>query len=496
MSTIPFSQVVQVVPSVLSANGQAVDLNGLVLTQNADAPYGSILQFATAADVQSYFGASSTEAEIANVYFNGYTNGTSLPGNLLMTRYPESAIAGWLRSGSLANVTLGDLQTYTGTLAITVGGVVKTSGTINLSGATSFSNAASIIQAAFTSPGFTVAYESTQSAFVFTTTTTGASATMSYAATGTLATNLKLTAATGAILSQGADAGVPAEFMAGIINQNQNWATFMTTWEPVLSEKEEFAQWSNSVQPRYLYVCADSDANVLVANSTSTFGNYLQTNELIGTCPIYGNYTHAAFVCGFAASLDFTRLNGRATLCFKSQAGLVPSVSNASQYAAVLSNGYNCYGAFGSNNPANNTNWFTPGSVSGNWLWADTYLNQIWLNANLQLAMVNLLTQVGAVPYNSQGNSLIYSAALDPINAAKNFGAIRSGLNVSAAQAAEIQYVLGFNAAPTLASQGFYLQILEATAQTRAARQSPPITLYYQDGEAVQQITLASIAIQ
>lgn len=496
MSTIPFSQVVKVVPSVLSANGQAVDLNGLVLTQNAEAPYGSILQFATAADVQNYFGATSTEAAIANVYFAGFTNCTQLPGALYMTRYPEVAIAGWLRSGSLAGVTLGQLQAFTGTLAITVAGVVKTSGTINLSGATSFSNAATIIQAAFTSPGFTVTYDSTQSAFVFTTTTTGVTQTMSYAATGTLATELKLTAATAAVLSQGADIADPATFMAGIINQNQNWATFMTTWEAQSAEKQAFAQWSNSVQPRYLYVCQDSDPNVLVAASTSTFGDYLQTNQLIGTCPIFGDYTHSAFVCGYAASLDFTRLNGRATLCFKAQSGLVPSVANASEYAAVLSNGYNCYGAFGSNNPANNTNWFTPGSVSGKWLWADTYLNQIWLNANLQLALVNLLTQVTAVPYNAQGNSLIYSAALDPINAALNFGAIRTGINVSAAQAAEIQFVLGFNAAPTIASQGFYLQILEATASTRAARQSPPITLYYQDGEAVQQITLASIAIQ
>ena len=496
MSTIPFSQVVQVVPSVLSANGIAVDLNGLVLTQNALAPYGTVLNFADAADVQSYFGAGSNEATVANIYFNGYQNGTQLPGSLLMTRYPEVAIPGWLRSGSMASVTLGQLQTFTGTLAITIAGVVQTSGTINLSAATSFSSAASIIQSGFTSPGFTVAYNSTQSAFVFTTIATGATQTVGFAATSTLATNLRLTQATGAIASQGADAGTPAGFMANILTQNQNWATFMTVWEASLTEKEAFAQWSNSASPRWLYVCQDSDVNVLTANNTITFGNYLQVNELIGTCPIYGDLTHAAFVCGFAASLNFNRLNGRATLDFKSQSGLVPSVTNSTQYTAVVSNGYNCYGAFGSNNPANNANWFTPGSVSGKWLWADTYLNQIWLNANLQLSLVNLLTQVSAVPYNSQGNGLIYSAALDPINAALNFGAIRAGINVSAAQAAEIQYALGFNAAPTIASQGFYLQILEATAQTRAARQSPPITLYYQDGEAVQQITMASIAIQ
>jgi hypothetical protein len=178
------------------------------------------------------------------------------------------------------------------------------------------------------------------------------------------------------------------------------------------------------------------------------------------------------------------------------QSGLVASVANATDYAAVLSNGYNCYGAFGSNNPANNANWFTPGSVSGEWLWADTYLNQIWLNANIQLAMVNLLLDVGSIPYNTQGNALIYSAALNPINSAIRFGAIRTGITVSTAQAAEIQYTLGFDVSPTLASQGFYLQISPATAITRAARQSPPITLYYQDGESVQQITLASIVIQ
>lgn len=496
MSTIPFSQVVQVVPSVLSANGVAVDLNGLVLTQNALAPYSSILEFADAAGVQDYFGANSDEATVANIYFNGYSIGTQLPGNLLMSRYPEIDIAGWLRSGSLASITLGELQAFTGTLALTVAGVVQTSGSINLSGATSFSDAATIIEAAFVAPDFAVTYNSTSTAFIFTTNAEGEAETITYAAAGTLATNLRLTEATSAILSQGADAGSPASFMANILLLNQNWATFMTIWESDISEKEEFAQWSNSAAPRWLYVCQDSDVEVLTPNSSITFGNYLQDNDLVGTLPIYGDNTLSAFVCGFAASLNFDRLNGRATLDFKTQSGLIPSVSNSTDYDAVLSNGYNCYGAFGSNNPANNSSWFTPGSVSGEWLWADTYLNQIWLNANLQLAMVNLLQSVGAIAYNTQGNSLIYAAALAPINSAVNFGAIRPGINLSASQAAQIQYALGFNAAPTIASQGFYLQIGEATAETRAARQSPPITLYYQDGEAVQQITMASIAIQ
>ena len=279
MSTIPFSQVVSVVPSVLSAGGIAVDLNGLMLTQNAYAPYGTILQFVDAVGVSDYFGATSTEATLATNYFNSYSISTQLPGTLLMALYPEVAVAGWLRGGSLAAVTLGQLQAFTGTIAITVAGVVKTSGAINLTGATSFSNAATIIQAAFTSPGFTVTFNSVHSAFIFTT-ASGATQTMSFAGATALATNLALTQATGATTSQGADATDPMTFMGDIINTNQNWATFMTVWESLIAEKEEFANWSNSVSPRYLYVCQDSDVNALTANNTVTFGNYLQEPSL------------------------------------------------------------------------------------------------------------------------------------------------------------------------------------------------------------------------
>lgn len=496
-STIPFSQVVSVVPSVLSAGGAAVDLNCLMLTQTSMAPYGAVLQFADAAGVAAYFGSGTTEAAAAAIYFKGYDGCTKLPGALYMTRYPQVDIAAFLSSGSLASMTLAQLQALSGALILTVNGVQYTSGTINLSSASSFSNAATLIQAGFTTPPFAVTFNSTSNAFVFTDSTTGAASTITYA-TGTLSTSLKLTQATGAVLSQGA-AGQPnaSTFMDGIVKgSTRNWATFMTLWEPAITPKEDFVIWSNANAPRFLYVCQDSDVQAKTANNTVTLGNYLQTNQLAGTMAIFGDYTHAAFACGWAASLDFTRLNGRATLCFKSQSGLVPSITNATDYAAILSNGYNCYGAFGSANPANNANWFTPGSVSGTWLWADTYVNQIWLNSYLQAALVKLLQAVPSIPYNTQGYGLIYAAAADPINAALNFGAIRKGVTLSSAQVAEIQFALGFDASPAIKASGFYLQIAAADATTRASRGSPPITLYYQDGESVQKINMASIAVQ
>ena len=495
MAQIPFSQVVNVAPGVLSAGGLAVDLNCIMLTQNSLAPYNQMLSFSSAPNVGAYFGLTSTEYTLASIYFAGFTNSTKSPGNLQFTRYPETAIGAFLNGASVSSLGLTGLQALTGTLIVTSNGTQFTSSTINLSSATSFSNAATLIQAGFTSPTFTVTYSSITGGFILTSTTTGATSTLTYA-TGTLAASLALTNATGATLSAGAAIATPAAFMAGVTALTQNWATFMTVWESSLNEKEAFASWSSSVAPRFLYVCADSDVNALVANNTVTFGNYLQANTMNGSCPVYGTPSHAAFICGYAASLDLNRLNGRATLAFKSQSGLSPYVSNQSNYAAVISNGYNTYASFGSNNPANNTNWMGPGSVSGIWLWADSYLNQIWLNANLQLALVNLLTSVNSIPYNQQGYGLVYAAAMGPITAALNFGAIRKGIVLSSSQIAQIQYALGFDASSAITSAGFYLQIVPAPATVRAARQSPPMTLYYQDGESIQQINLASIEIQ
>ena len=495
MSTIPFSLIANVIPSVLTAGGEAIDLNGLLLSQSTYAPYGQVLQFPNQAAVASYFGANSIEAQLATNYFSGYTGATAAPGNLLITLYPEAATAGFLRSASLASMTLAQLQALSGTLILTVAGTQFTSSTITLSGDSSFSAAAATIQAAFTSPTFTVVFDSTTNAFIFTTSTTGTTETITFA-TGTLATGLSLTQATGAVLSQGAALATPAAFMPMITGLYNNYATFGTTWESILTEKEAFATWSNSVQPRFLYCPCDSDVNILTPNNTVTFGNYLQTNKLIGTCPTYGTVNHAAFAMGYAASLNFEALNGRATLAFRSQSGLTPYVSSASAYKAALNNGYNSYGIWGANNPVNNTNFMSPGLVSGVWAWADSYLNQIWLNANLQLAIVELQTSVGSIPYTPQGYSLVYSALLAPINAAIDFGAIRVGGTFSSSQIQEMTLALGVNPAATISATGFYLQIGAASPTTRIARGSPPCTLYYFDGQSIQQINLASIEVQ
>lgn len=490
--TIPASSIVQVNPGVLAAAGSAIDLNGLILTESTAVPIGTVQAFSSADDVGAFFGLTSDEYEAAAIYFNGPDNSTKKPGQLLFAQYASAAVAAYLRSASLS-LTLTQLQALTGTLTITADGTANTSSSINLSSATSFANAATIIEAAFTSPGFTASYDAQRGAFVFTSDTTGAASTMTVAS-GSIADVLSLTVAKGAVLSQGADAQTPSTAMDAVKAANQNWAAFTSTFEPVTADKTAFSAWASAQDERFAYVGYDSDPNALVEGNETTWGYAVQQASYDGTVPVYGDLTHAAFVLSWAASIDFSRLNGRSTLAFQKQAGLLPSVSSQTDADALIANGYNFYGSYATANQA--FTFLYPGSISGQWKWADSYFNQIWLNAQLQLAMFTLLQSVGSIPYNASGYALVDAACVDPLTAAVNFGAIRPGVALSASQIADIRNAVGSDVSGAITANGYYLQIVPGTAGQRAARTSPGMTLYYADGGSIQKLTLASIEVQ
>jgi hypothetical protein len=498
--TIPASAIASVVASVLSAGGSALDLNGLFLTTNSRVPTGQVLSFPSAPAVSAFFGATSKEASDADVYFAGFEGSNVLPGAMLFSQYPLTATAAWLRGGNVSGLTLAELQALTGTLTITFAGSAETSSSISLSSATSFSSAASIIEAAFTSPPFSVAYDSVSGAFVFTSTATGSTETVVYA-TGTLAAGLMLTQATGATLSQGADAATPAGAMVQIVKQTTNWATFTTTFDPDQgsgnAQKFAFAQWVGTTNNRYAYVCWDTDITPTEStNATSSLGQLIKAAGISGVILIYEStdLSHAAFVCGAIASIDFTETNGRITLAFKSQSGLEAGVTDETVAANLIANGYNFYGAYATAN--DQFVFFYPGSISGQFTWADSYVNQIWMSNQFQLAMMTLLTSVKSIPYDTAGYALVRAAMMDPINAAGTFGAFDPNINLSALEIAEVNQAAGQSIAGTLQSQGWYLQILDAAAQTRGARQSPPMTFWYADGGSIQQLNLASVELQ
>ncbi|MGZ8442540.1 MAG: DUF3383 domain-containing protein [Candidatus Binatia bacterium] len=497
--SIPATQIVQINPGVLSGGGTAIQMNGVILTADTAVPLGTVQSFSSATAVSAFFGSSSTEAGLADIYFRGRKNATKLPGLLYFAQWNTSAASGYLRGGSLASMTLAQLQALTGTVIVTVGGVEKTSSTINLSGAASFSAAAALIEAGFTTPGFTVTYDSQRAAFKFTSTATGVNATMTVA-TGTLAAGLKLTTATGAVLSQGAAIATPSTVMNSVKSVTLNWATFMTTTEPDAATKVLFADWINAQNNRFAYAMWSTEAAAIATPDTTSSAAQIITAGYSGTVPIYVSSSldatakAAAFFLGATASLDLARTNGRITYAFKYLSGLVASVTDETIATNLKANGYNFIGTYATANDS--FTFFYPGSVTGDYAFADEYINQIYLNAQLQLALIVLLTEVNSIPYNNDGKTLVRAACLDPILEFVNFGGIRKGVILSESQKAQVNNAAGVDIDTVLNTEGWYLQINDATAQVRAARGTFPMTLWYMDGGSVQQITMASIVIQ
>jgi len=399
-------------------------------------------------------------------------------------------------TGGIGNYTVSALQTAAGPtitgspdMSVTVDGVVKSFATVNLSTATSFSAAAALLSTAL---GATVTYDSVRNAFQITSGTTGAASTMGYPAGGA-ATYLSLSQAAGAVLSQGAIASVQSTFMNAVANVTQNWGCFMTVWEPLLADKMLFSAWSNAQNQRYLYSGWDTDVTAAQSGNTTSFGPQLIAGNYSGTAVSYVSADKAAFICGAIASIDFTQRNGRVTLAFKGQSGLTADVTDPTTAANLIANGYNFYGTYATANQS--FTFLQPGSMPGVWKWIDAYVNQIYLNAQLQLALMTLLSASKSLPYNALGYSMIAAACQDPINQALNFGSIRAGVPLSVQQAASVNMAAGLPIDGTLSTVGYYLQVLPATAQVRGLRQSPPCTLWYTDGGSIQKINLASIDV-
>lgn len=491
--TIPASSIVQVNPGVLSAGGNPLALNGVILSKNLYIPVGSVQSFSSASAVSAFFGAGSTEYALSQIYFSGYDGSTAKPGTLFFAPFVDVARAAWLQSGSWVGLSLDDLKAVgSGTLIITVDGVAKTSSSIALGSIASFAAAATAIAAAFTGSPITCVWDAVKSMFIITSATTGATSTITVA-TGTISTALKLTTATGAVLSQGSAIATPGAAMDSVVMVTQNWASFTTIWEPVTADKQLFAVWASAQNSRYAYIAWDTDAQAIVANTTTAFGALAKSLAYDGVLAVYNTKELGVFILGLIASIDFSRRDGRITAAFKSQAGLTPTVSDQTTADVLLANGYSFYGSY-----ATATQGFVflyNGQMSGKWKWLDTFVDQVFLNSQFKTALIGLLTNNNSIPYNDQGFSLVRATMIDPIVSAINFGTIRTGVVLSASQAAQVNAAAGRDVASTIQQQGYYLQVLDPGATVRGNRGTPVINFWYTDGGAIQQITVASIDI-
>lgn len=488
LASIPASEIVTVLPSVLGAGGTAMALNAVIISD--DVKFVA-KEYSNADAVGNDYGTTSDKYKFAQIYFNGFTGSTVKPSALFISKYSAVDSTAKLTGASLRSMSLDQLKAITGAISVTIDGVLAT-GTVDLSAATSFSNAATLIATALTAA---VTFDTQLQSFVIASGTTGSTSSISFA-TGAAAEALALTELTGAQLDNVTTVDTATTAMKRLTNYTLNLSTIVAETSTALNDdiQKEIAAWVSLQNHRYWLVKYGEEPTALIANNTTNFAGWIVENNVADVTCVYGTFEHAALCAGYAASLNFSELNGRTTMDFRSTSTLAPSVTDVDDANALESNGYAYYGAFAT---ANDRFIFLRNSVvSGEFKWVDAYLNQIYFNSQLQLAQITGLIANKSVPYNEVGKSKVRASAQDPINEMLNFGGIQTGVILSEQQKSIINNEAGVDAATIIFNQGYYLMIRNATAQVRAVRGSFPIKLWYTDGGSVHSINIASINVQ
>lgn len=496
--SIPASRIVTINPSAIGTGGNPLAMNTLLI-ESGNVFLPGVMQFGSAAEVGDYFGLTSPEHTFAQRYFLGYDGATRLPSTLWIVRNGEVARPAFVLGAPVRDMSLAQLQAISGTFDIVIDGAAI-SVSVDFSAAASFSDAAGILNDELmqaSSGDAACQFNAQIQRFEIHSVSTGIAATIEYPTTDTVATALRMTQATGAVIENGTDEMTAAELMSYVLNRTQNFGVITHCVGQDEDVKKDFASWNTLQNSRFAYIAQDFGADALVANNPACFGAWLSETEQNGTTPYYGTIEQVAALCGGIAAIDFKRRNGRRNMMFMKQAGIAATVTREGDYTALMSNGYTFYGEFATAN--DEFRFVVNGAVSGQFKWLDNYVNQIYMNAQFQLAMMTMLVSYGAIPYNDTGKAYHRSAALDPINEMVNFGGIVPLVDpaaLSEQQKSIINSQAGYDVIPTLLTQGWVLDIKTADAQTRGLRGSMPFTFWYTDGGSVQQVNMASINVQ
>lgn len=524
---IPASHLVNVVPRVLSGTGTDLVFNGMILTTNENLPASTLLSFNNATEVAEFFGYSSEAYTAAQSYFNGYSDSTLKPSLLFFFRHVAEDSAPFVRgpvSDEAASMFNAGLAISAGTLIVSFSGREVTINNINLSSCGSLSNMAEIVQQAINSAtgqteaitAATVTYDSTLNAFKITGGQKGAQYSVGYCG-GDVAIAFRLTESDGAVLSQGCDAETYSETMDKICDATRNFVTF-TTLEEITASSEvlELAQWANTqygAGNQFLYVWHTTDptaaggapdgaaagsaevgdAEVTDAGSATTTIACLTEAEYNGTCGVYGDIRYATFIMGCASCINWDAPNATITLAYKKQSGLEATANTEAKATALEANTLNYVGNFAARN--DDFVHLQPGCMYGEWRWIDTYINSTWLNNALQVQILAGFESAGRVPYNDTGYAQIRAWIGDVVRRALNNGVIEPGVTLSDTQISELTQEAGRDISAELQNNGYFFQVLDATAQVRQARTTPTCGFWYTYGGSVHRLNIPSTAV-
>ena len=486
----------------------------LILTENPILPTGTVEPFTTAAAVSAYFGTTTNPSDSSNYYVDS-TNAAAYfsaspskgagntPTSVLFYRYVGSNTAAFTRSAAVyATTSLASLQAVTaGTLNMTWNGTPYEATAINLSADNNLAAMAATIQTAVQLvsglSAATVTYDTVTNGFTVTFAYSGANTVGYITASGSgstdqLAQKMLITQATGAVLSQGLAAQTPAQVMTAVTNLTNNFATFVPNFDINISGYAivlGLIAWAQSQTYFFLplfydYLGGGTEPITAPMRQAIIDGGYGQRS--VNPWTVSANemdmivnpaaITLPFAVAGVVASYNFNTTNGLIQLNATTFTGITPVITNQPDLSLLLNTfGTNSYCNLNTRN--NNFQWFETGSIGGNYGWIDTIVGYMWLADQCQVQLATLMQNLPSIPYDNLSQ---INATLDPIfQQGLSNGVVQKNIPLSPTQQQELISQVGYNFAPIMYNNGYYIPNITASANDIANRTLSNVSAWY-----------------
>lgn len=439
--------------------------------------------YTTLDGVANDFGTTAPEYLAAQTFFSQVPQ----PAILYVSRWAQSPSQAVLKGAILTPLQqlLSNFTSITaGSLAITVDGTLRTLTNVNLSAATNLNGVASLINTA-AAGSFTVVWDATNSRFVLTSPTTGASSTLSYATSSPLASALALSTAASALPPVNGIVAETALAAAQVIaDKNSQWYGLMLAPVTPVADSVHLALagYVEGTSPSRIYGVTIQNTNVLDPNVSSDLGSQLKTLNYKRTFSQYssGNPYAVASMFGRAFTVNFEANNTTLTLKFKQEPGVAAETLTETQALALDTKNVNVFVNYN-----NDTAILQQGEMANGYFFDEVHGTD-WLQNAIQTDVYNLLYQSQTkIPQTDEGTHLIVTTIEATCARAVNNGLAAPG----------VWNVQGFGQlkqGDTL-SKGFYVFAPPVALQSQAdreARKSVPIQVALKLAGAIHSVNV------
>jgi hypothetical protein len=372
--------------------------------------------------VAADFGITTPEYAAAEVFFSQKPR----PKAVYIGRFVKAAAPATLR-GAMLTSTEAAISNWTGitagTLDVMIGGASHSVTGLDFSGAVTLEGIAEIINAALTPEGASCAYDGSR--FLLTSVATGASATIGYAS-GTLATQMKLTDTTALAPVVGADAETPEECAITMADKSNDWYGLAFA-DPTMTPAEHMAvsSYIEASSKSRIYAITETDTRTLDAAYTEDCASLAKTAGYERTHVCYSSKNPHAVVSAIARAftVNFSANKSTITLKFKQLVGIPPENLGNSHADALEDKNCNVFAAY------DNDSTIYQEGVMANGAFFDEVHGSDWLQNTMETELYNLVYQSETkIPQTDSGTNQFVVRAESVLGEADNNGLIAPGI--------------------------------------------------------------------